>query len=402
MAKWGRVLAGVAVLAVGAAAVWALMPDPLSVELVTVAEAPMEVTVSAEGKTRARNTWTVTAPISGTVNRSPVEVGDRVEQGRTVVAQMRPAEPALLDARSRLEAEAAVTEAEAIVRQSEVQLKQAEVDMSYARTRLDRDTGLAAQGTIPQRTLEDSQQAAATAAAALEAAQFDLQMHRATLARMQAQLTPAETAADASPDRDKGCCVTLTAPHDGTVLSVTDQSARLVQAGSPLLTIGDLSDMQIELDLLSSDAVKVAPGAPAHVEGWGGAGVLTAKVARIDPVGFTRVSALGIEEQRVRLHLDLDQTPPGLGDGFRVFVHVVVWQADKVLQVPQSALFRQGDGWAVFRAVSGRAVATPVTVGQTEETMAEVTSGLAAGDRVIAYPGNRVTDGARIAALSLP
>lgn len=394
MARWGRVLAGVAALAVGAAAVWALMPDALAVELVTVAEGPMEVTVSAEGKTRARNTWTVTAPISGTVSRSPVEVGDKVEQGMTVVAQMRPAEPALLDARSRLAAEAAVTEAEAIVRQSEVQLKQAEVEMDYARTRLARDTGLAAQGTIPQRVLEDSQQAATAAAAALEAARFDLQMHRATLARMQAQLAPAET--DASPDRDKGCCVNLTAPHDGTVLSVTEESARLVQAGSPLLTIGDLSDMQIELDLLSSDAVKVAPGAPAHVEGWGGAEALTARVARIDPVGFTRVSALGIEEQRVRLHLDLDQTPPGLGDGFRVFVHVVVWQADKVLQVPQSALFRQGDGWAVFRAVSGRAVATPVTVGHTEETMAEVTSGLAAGDQVIAYPGNRVSDGARI------
>lgn len=385
-------------LAAAAALVWALRPDPAQVDLATATVAPMEVTVAAEGVTGVRDPWTVTAPLTGTAIRSPVEVGDRVTRGDTIVAVIQPAEPAFLDDRARLQAEAAVTEAQAAVRLAEVQLSRAEADLAYADSQLQRNRALAVRGIIPQRILEDSEQAAATAATALEAARFELDLNRATLARMQAQLHGPELPADNADPGD--CCIRIPAPLDGTVLAVTEMDSRLVQAGSPLLTIGDLADLEIETDLLSSDAVKVAAGAPAHIERWGGPGTISARVRRIDPAGFTRVSALGIEEQRVGVHLDILTPPegrPGLGDQYRVFVRIVVWSGEAVLQVPQSALFRHDGGWAVFRAVGGRAVLTPVGIGHAHDTAAEVLSGLTEGEVVIAYPGNAVVDGAKVA-----
>lgn len=399
---WARGIGVAAVTGVvGLALIWAMWPRPVAVDLVTVEVAPMEVTVAAEGITRVRHTYVVTAPTTGTTARSPVEVGDTVVQGETVVAVIQPAEPAFLDARARAQAEAAVTEAQAAVRLAEVQLAQAEADLAYATAQADRNRALAERGTIPLRVQEDSDQRAATAAAAVEAARFDLDLHRATLARMEAQLRGPAPEAPAPGD----CCLRLTAPQGGTVLEVADPNARLVQAGMPLVTIGDLSDLRIEVDLLSSDAVRVAPDMPARVDRWGGPGDLAARVERVDPSGFTRVSALGIEEQRVRVTLALD-TPPesraGLGDRFRVNVRIVTWQAAEVLQVPQSALFRQGDGWAVLREADGRAALAPVQVGQANDTVVEVLSGLSSGDRVIAYPGNRVVTGDRIAPRAAP
>ncbi|MCB6176734.1 efflux RND transporter periplasmic adaptor subunit [Rhodobacter sp. Har01] len=397
------VMSGMAGLALVAAAVWSLRPDPLLVDLVAVTRGPMEVTVEAEGVTRVRETWSVTAPIAGTVARSPVREGDAVVRDETEVALIRPADPPLLDARARAQAEAAVTEAQAAVRQAEVVLAQAQTDEALARAQLDRNVELARRGIIPQRALEDAEQKASAAAAALDSARAELDLHRATLARMQAQLSGPETAKTGIADGE--CCLRLRAPQSGTVLLVTDLNARPVQQGDLLVTIADLQDLQIEADLLSSDAVRVTPGAPVHVERWGGAGTLEARVERIDPTGFTKVSALGIEEQRVLVHMDF-VTPPaaraGLGDGYRVFVRVAVWQADAILQVPQSALFRQGTDWAVFKAVAGRAVLAPVSIGQSQGGMAEVLSGLAEGDLVIAYPGNRISEGARIEARAAP
>lgn len=380
-------------LATAAVLVWALRPQPVAVDLVPVATGPMEVTVAAEGMTRVREPWSVTAPITGTLARSPVAVGDPVLRGETLVALLEPAAPALLDARARAQAEAAVTEAQAAVRLAEVVLAQAEADLADAQAQYDRNLALVERGTISQRAFEESEQSLHAATAAANQARYDLDLHRATLSRMQAQLTLPE-----DPDVNGGA-VRLLAPQSGTVLSVVDESARLVQAGAPILTIGDLTDLQIEVDVLSADAVRLQPGAPAHVERWGGAGVLAARVARIDPAGFTRVSALGIEEQRVHVTLDIESPPEaraGLGDRYRVFVRLVVWSDPAVLQVAQGALFRQGDGWAVFRAVDGRAVLTPVGIGRMQDDAAQVLSGLSDGDLVIAWPGARVSDGTRI------
>jgi HlyD family secretion protein len=385
-----------------AALAWAIWPQPLAVDLAEVTRGPMAVTVGAEGVTRVRETWVVTAPTTGTTARSPVEVGDPVQAGETVVAVIQPAEPAFLDARARAQAEAAVTEAEAALRLAEVQLARAEADLAYAEAQADRNRALAARGTIPLRVQEDSDQRALTAAAAVEAARFDLDLHRATLARMTAQLRGPVAMTAAEPGE---CCLPILAPHDGTVLGVADANARLVQAGAPLVTIGDLSDLRVEVDVLSADAVRVRPGAAALIDRWGGPGLLEGRVERVDPSGFARVSALGIEEQRVGVTLTLD-TPPearaGLGDQFRVNVRIVVWQADGVLQVPQAALFRQGDGWAVLRLESGRARQVAVEIGQMNDAVAEVLSGLAEGDRLIAYPGSRVAEGDRVVARDAP
>lgn len=401
MARRMRViLMAAAGLAVVGALVWALMPQPVAADLVVARIAPMQVTVGAEGVTRVRDPWTVTAPVTGTTTRIPVHVGDPIIANDTVIAVIQPAAPAFLDARARAEAEAAVTEAEAALRLAEVNLGRAEADLAYADSQLARNRTLAERGTVPAQVLEDATQARATAEAAANAARYALELQRATLTRAQAVLTqPAEQGADTA------CCIEIRAPVSGTVLDIPDENARLVMAGSPIATIGDLGDLEIEVDLLSSDAVRVAPGAPARITRWGGAGALSAQVRRIDPAAFTRVSALGIEEQRVRLWLDLTAPPadrPGLGDRFRVFVDVEVWSDPAVLQVPQSALFRQGGDWALFRAVAGRAVLTPVEVGQIAGDSAQILSGLSEGDTVVAYPGATIEDGTRLTARAAP
>jgi HlyD family secretion protein len=396
----------VTLLALGAAAiaglVWAFWPDPIPVDVAEVRTGPIQVTVAGEGVTRVREPYLVTAPIAGTAGRSPVQVGDMVLRDLTIVATIQPAEPAFLDARARAEAEAAVTEAQAAVRLAEANLTRARGDMAFAENQLERNRELAARGVIPQRMLEDSIQLAETRLAALEAAESELEMREATLARARAVLLGPEARVEAG--IEGACCVDITAPQSGTVLSVEQTSARLVQAGEPLLIIGNLSDLEIEVDLLSSDAVRLVPGARAMIERWGGA-PLEARVRRIDPRGFTRVSALGIEEQRVRVLLDFVDPPEaraGLGDAFRVFVRVVVEEEEEALQVPVSALFRLGEDWAVFRIEEERAVLQTVELGLRTQSVAQVLSGLSDGDTVVAYPGDRVTDGARVAPRDAP
>ena len=380
---------------------WAFWPEPLPVDMAEVRLAPMEVTVAAEGVSRVREPYLVTAPISGEAARSPVSVGDAVTRGETVLASITPAEPALLDARARAEAEAAAAEARAAVQLARVNLARAQVDLDHAEANLERNQSLAATGAIPQRMLDDTRQLAETQRAAVEAAETELVMREATLARAEAVLMGPQMRLEAG---FGDCCAEIPAPQSGTVLSIENESARLVQAGEPLMTIGDLTDLEIEVDLLSADAVRLATGARAWIERWGGEDALDARVRRIDPRGFTRVSALGIEEQRVRVQLEL-LTPPeeraGLGDAFRVFVHIVVWEADEALQVPISALVRSDGDWAVYRVKNGRAMLRPVEIGRRTQTEAQVLSGLEPGDTVVAFPGDRVSDGARVTSRAL-
>ena len=392
---------------VGAAAlvgglVWAFWPEPVPVDIAEAEPGPMQVTVAAEGVSRVREPYLVTAPITGTAARSPVAVGDNVARGETVVAVITPAAPALLDARSRAEAEAALREARATLEVARVNLARAETDLAHAEANLARNRELAARGVIPQRMLEDSLQMVETNRAAVEAGRSEIEMREATLARAQAVLMGPGVRPNDLPAEE---AVEIGAPQSGTVLWLEDESARLVQAGAALLSIGDLADLEIEVDLLSADAVRLVPGAAATVERWGGDADLEAVVRRIDPRGFTRVSALGIEEQRVRVFLDLVSPPEartGLGDAFRVFVRIVVWETEEALQLPISALFRSDGGWAVFRVEEGRARLTPVDIGRRTQTRAQVLSGLSAGDQVVAFPGDRVTEGSRVVPRELP
>ncbi|MCC5957418.1 MAG: HlyD family efflux transporter periplasmic adaptor subunit [Natronohydrobacter sp.] len=400
MTMFRKLALGLIGLGIVAALVWALWPQPQRVDLATVIRAPMQGAITAQGVTRVRASYTIAAPITGSVTRSPVEVGDAVVGGETIVALIRPADPVLMDARSRAQAEAAVVEAEAAVAVAETDLRQTETALSHARVQLARSRALAESGTIPHRMLEDIETAYQSATQAVEAAQSRLDLARASLIRAQAQLIGPDMNFDPSDDPG-ACCMRILAPQTGLVLGVTDMSARLVQAGAPLLTIGNLDEMEIELDLLSTDAVRVPGEARALVENWGGAGVLEAQLRRIEPSAFTRVSALGIEEQRVRLRLDLlagPQERPGLGEGFRVTVRLILWEAQDVLQLPQAALFRQAGDWAVFVEEDGRAKLKIVEIGRQADGQAEVLGGVPEGARVLLYPGGAIADGVSIRA----
>ncbi len=389
-------LAGIGVIG---GLVWMLWPDPQAVDLAPAWRGQMQISLTGEGIARVREPYMIAAPIAGTTTRSPVQVGDRVEQGATVVAVIQPADPALMDVRTRAQAQAAVTEAEAALSLADTRIASADSALAHAESQYERGQALAASGTISQRMLEDLQQAVTTARQNVEGAQAERNLARAALLRAQAQLLGPETQFLPNGDANE-CCVQIRAPLTGTVLSVTDRNARPVSAGTPLLSIGDVTDLEIEIDLLSTDAPRVAQGATALVERWGGAAALDARVRRVEPAAFTRVSALGIEEQRVRVHLDLLSPPedrPGLGDQFRVLARIILSDREDVLQIPQSALFRHEGGWAVFRAENGRAVLSLVEIGQQARETTEILSGLSTGDHVVLFPPSNLSDGARIA-----
>lgn len=398
--RTGPLLAALVALGIAAAFVWALRPVPVEVETVTVRRGPLAGTIEAEGITRVRAPWTISAPIAGTLGRPPVATGDPVTAEVTVVATLRPSEPPMLDARSRAEAEAAVDEAEAATELARVRLRQADEAVAYAESQLARIRILADRGAATQTQLEAALRDAAAAARDQQAARSGLDLAAASLARAEVQLLPpgaeGETAA---------CCLDLRAPLDGIVLAQQETESRLVPAGTPLLTVGDLADMEIEADVLSTDAVRIRPGAKAVIEGWGGEGRFEARVSRVDPSARTEVSALGIEERRVTVHLDL-LTPPearaGLGDRFRVLVRITLWEVPDALQLPTGALFRQGEGWVVCRVEAGRTRIVPVEIGRIAADAVEVLGGLAEGDTVILYPPDGIGEGTRVVAREAP
>lgn len=388
------VLTGLGAALVGGLVYTAFRTDPVPVDLHTVTRGPMQVTVNADGKTRIRDIYEVAAPITGTALRSPVEVGDSVVRGETVVAIVEPAAPGLLDSRARVQAEAAVREAEAARAQTESQLRKADEDLAYAESQFDRAQALVERGVASFTRLEDATQQLAIARAARDAAASGLTMAESALERARATLIP--PAEDRAGSFNGECCIRIHAPIDGTVLEIDVISERPVAIGSRLLSIGRPDDLEIVADLLSSDAVRLAPGDRALVERWGGATVLEARLRKIEPVARTKVSALGIEEQRVDALFDILTPPqdrPGLGEGFAVFLRIVEWQAGDALQVPLSALFRRDGGWAVFTVEDGTARLTPIRIGRRGETTAEVTDGIAAGLRVVTHPSDAVGDG---------
>lgn len=382
-----------AALALAALAWVAFRPQPVPVDLAVVTEGPMRGTVNADGKTRIRQVYEVSAPIAGTARRAVVEVGDPVAKG-DVVAVVEPLAPALLDARARAEAEAALREAEAALSLAESQARQAAEELAYAQSQYERIRTLVERGVASTTQLEDATQVVTIRLAAMESARSAVNMATSARDRADAVLIGPEAGEAA-----RGCCVDLVAPIDGTVLTVANVSEHAVTPGSPLVTLGRPDDLEIVADLLSADAVGLAPGAAARVERWGGPEALEARLRRIEPSARTRVSALGIEEQRVDAIFDLVSPPearPGLGDGFAVFLRITAWEAERAVQVPTGALFRQGEGWAVFRAEDGVARLVPVTTGRMNDTHAEIQDGLAPGDRVIPHPSDALSDGVRI------
>lgn len=393
-----RLLAALVIAAIGAALVWALWPEPVAVDLATATRGPLVVTVSDEGEARIREVYTVSAPVGGKVTRSPREEGDTVRAGETVVARIEPSEPAFLDIRTLGELSAAVAAAEAAVTLADAELSQAEARLTFAVNDQKRAASLVERKTIAPREFEERSLEVTDAEAAVSTARAAAEMRRRELDSARARLIQPGVAA-LPPREDERCCVTVRAPTDGVVIEVPVESEQVVAAGTPLIRLGDPADLEVVVDLLSHDAVRVTPGARAFIDGWGGPRI-PARVRRIAPAARTEISALGIEEQRVEVILDLEAEPGEtrrLGHNYRVIASVVVWEADDALTVPLGALFRENGGWATFVvAQDGTARLRPVTIGERSDAKVQILDGLKESERVVVHPSDRVTDGVRV------
>ncbi|MEE9301603.1 MAG: HlyD family efflux transporter periplasmic adaptor subunit [Alphaproteobacteria bacterium] len=393
-------IAGVCGVLLAGGLVYAFWPRPVPVDLGEASRGSLRVTVDDEGRTRVKEVYVVSAPVAGHARRIEIHVGDEVVTGETVLAEIQEPEPTFLDVRSKRQAQAEVKAAEAAKTFAEAEVERARAEIEFARTELERARLLAARGNISQRALDNAElevkihtTAVATTEASLRVREFELETARAAL------IEPGEDGAFAA--TESKCCVEVRAPVSGRVLRVLHESEGVVAAGTPLVEIGDPRELEVEVDLLSSDAVNVVEGAEVEIVRWGGGEMLAGRVRRVEPYGFTKVSALGIEEQRVNVIIDFTDPPENwrpLGHGYRVETRIVVWRGDDVLKLPLSALFRDGGAWAVFVLDDGRARLRHVGVGRMNSVEAQILDGLDEGEQVVLYPSDRVFDDVRIIA----
>ena len=375
---------------------YAFRPQSVAVDLVAAARGPLVVTVDEEGETRVKDVYVLSAPVSGRALRIDAEVGDPVAANETVLARIEPIDPAFLDLRGEASAQAAVDTAKAARALAAAELERAEAELDYASAEFRRAEGLVRGETISERAYDRAKLNLRSAKAAVSTARAALRMRGSELEQARAQLlTPASP-----PDRGVECdCISITAPVSGRILRILHKSEGVVQAGESLAEIGNPNSLEIVTDLLSSDAVRAVPGQRVIVDDWGGDHALTGTVQRVEPIGFTKVSALGIEEQRVNVVIDFAGESADwrqLGHGYRVEVRIVLWESDSVLKLPLSALFRNGDAWQVFVSEDGRARRRHVTLGRLSGREAEIVEGLSEGEAVVLHPSDRVVEGARI------
>ena len=375
--------------------VYAFLPKPLDVEVAPIRRGPLVVTVEGEGRTRIKDRFVVSAPVAGQIDRVTLRPGDRVALGAPITV-VTPIDPPLLDARSKAQAEAQLRLAKAAEEQAVARVRTAEVASERTKADLARMQALGKSGGVTQAAVDDAELSARTAASELESAHFGV-----GVARSQVEVASAAVSRVAGKSSDTSS-VPVKSPVDGAILRVLTESAGVVAAGAPLVEVGDPAALEIVMDVLSADAVAIKPGAETWIEHWGGDKRLDARVRLVEPSGFTKVSALGVEEQRVNVVADFVCDPKdraALGDGYRVHARVVVWQSPDALRVPLSALFRDSDHWAVFTVAGGRAEKHAVEVGRRGDREAQVLSGLADGDRVVVHPGDRLDTGVRVRAL---
>ena len=371
---------------------WLLRPAPVRVELGVVDRGPLEVTVDEEGRTRVRNRYVIAAPVSGGLDRISLDAGDAVAVGAAVAR----VSPAPLDPRATAQAEARLEAAIALRGEARARVGQAKAALAQAQRDLQRARTLAAAGTVSDQGLEQAELAHASRVEELHGAREaeDAAAHEVQAA--EAVLLAAGGSVHETSAGGKDAFVEVRSPATGHVLRVFEESQRVVAVGTPLLEVGDPSDLEIVVDVLSADAVKIRPGAEMRLGAWGGEGTLRARVRRVEPSGFTKLSALGVEEQRVNVIGDFVDPPGALGDGYRLEARIVVWRADDVVRLPASALFRSGEAWHVFGVENGRARLRAVEVGQRGVEAAKVVSGIEPGTGVVLHPTDRVADGVRI------
>ena len=385
------ILWGAAVLIVALVA-WSLRPQPVPVDLATVERGTLRVTIDEEGITRVRERYVVSAPIAGRLQRVELRPGDRVTARQTVLATFSPATPTLLDTRTRAETDARMKAAQAARDRARVALQRTRDELAFSQSELARQRQVAKFGGITDERMAavelDARTKAVQVKAAeleLQAAEHELEAARAILQQVVSPLAPAT-----------GGTLTLRSPIDGIVLRVHKESEEVVPGGTPLLEVGNPEELEVVADLLSTDAVKVQPGFPVLIRGWGGDAALRGRVRIVEPAGFTKVSALGVEEQRVNVVIDFVEAEGeahALGDGYRVEVSIIIWERGDVLKIPTSALFRTDEAWTVFAVRDGRAAQTTVQIGQRSAIEAELLSGLAERDPIIVHPGDTVDDG---------
>ena len=387
-----RILIGLIIVVLALAIFFAMRSPPMDVDVAEVTEGPMRVTINDEGETRVRDMFVISAPINGRLMRIDLDAGDPVIAGKTVVARIMPAQPDFLNARSEAETRAQIRSLDAVVQSATARIAQAEADRKLAAANFERIDALYARG-FATKTAHDAARAARDSSAArlteargaAESARFELRALRARL------MTPSASSS--------GGNLAVFSPVSGSVLRLTHESETPISAGTPIVEIGNPADVEIVSDLLSSDAVKIKPGSRVLIENWGGDKPLTGKVQRIEPFGFTKISALGVEEQRVNVVIDFADpliARQRLGHGYRVIVKIVEWRGKDVLQAPISALFRNKGQWSAFVKRDGKAGLVPVRIGRMNDEHAQILAGLKAGDQVILHPSEKIDDGTRI------
>lgn len=377
---------------------YSFWPKPMKVDIGQVVQKPMLITIDEEAKTRVREAYVVSTPIAGRLLRVDIEPGDIVIGNQSIVARMLPTNPSALDVRTTEQANAAVSAAEAALRLARADLNKAMIDKDLVEQEVERSKRLFAGGVISQVALDRAELNLRASAAILDTAQATISMREADLTNNRALLMSFNDFSNPkdNPTSDQPT-IPITAPISGHVLRLMQLSEITLPAGAPILEIGDINEgLEIVAELLSTDAVKINVGNRVIIDNWGGDKTLSGRVERIDPWGYTKYSALGVEEQRVKIVIQFNQPIEqdiNLGHGFRVEVKIVIWQDEQVLTLPSSALFREGTDWAVFKIIDGVASKSLVEIGYNNGSDAQLLAGLNLDDKVILYPSSTLVDG---------
>ncbi len=379
---------------------YAFWPRPLMVDMDVAKRGAMIQTINEEGRTRVHDAYVVSTPVAGRLMRVQAKPGDAVIRNETVVAQMRPLNPAALDIRTREQARAAVSAAEATLRVARADLNKAIADFEFAQSEWQRSKKLAAKGSESQASLDRKQSTMRSASANRDTAEAAIAMRKAELTNARARLISFDDPQSATMQSDDRA-IPLKAPTTGRILRIIQESETTLSAGTPIMEIGNIeNDLEVVVELLSTDAVQVSPGDRVIIDDWGGEATLSGVVERIDPWGFKKFSSLGVEEQRVKAVIQFTGPRANrqrLGHGFRVEVRIVIWESKDTLIIPSNALFRDGEDWAVFKVVDGKAQQSRVTIGRDNGIKAQILDGLSEGDQIILYPSAGITNGAKVA-----
>jgi len=379
------------ILVLAAIGYWAFRPAAVPADFATVERGSLEVTVNEEGRTRVRDRYVVSAPVPGRMARIELEPGDPVTARKTLLAQFQPSDPALLDVRTRAELDARVKAADSALGGARAERERLRAELAFAQAELKRARRLVDEKVISEREMDVAERQAQTVERALQSADFGVRTAEYQLQQARASLTQSQGS--------RGITIPLYSPVNGVVLRRLQESAAVVPASTPLLEVGDIRDLEIVSDLLSSAAVRVRAGQSVLIEQWGGDRPLKGRVRRVEPSGFTKISALGVEEQRVNAIVDFHdpaEERPAIGDGYRVEVRIIVSSREHVLKVPVSSLVRHGADWAVYTVDNERAVRRVVQIGERNGLEAEITGGLSGGERIIVYPSDAIADGVKV------